>query len=411
MGRPPLRPGTHGSINVTRTGGVHTARTLYRRFDGGYQRLKASGSTPTAAEYALKERIALGIETATEGDLTGSTPLSTVADVWLDEVEREGRLAPQTLELYRDNLQRVVVPALGQLRLNELSVGRLDRFLKGQAEIATSRAKLARTVLSQMLGLAVRHDALVRNPVAGTAPVKRAKKDVVALDLQQLAAVREAVRTWRTGPEVRGPKQDGQLAQIFDVILGTSGRIGEALAIRVPEDLELDGDRLLVTISGTVIPYKTKNSGLVRQDYRKGSKDWQVITVPKFTEQAIRERLERRGAFPDGAPLFCTRNGTLLSPSNVRRQWRAIRAELGEDALGGLDLESITPHTLRKTVATTLEQAEAGGLELAAQMLGHSSSSVTRQHYIQGRRRVDPITAEILERLGSTQPPNEGLGL
>jgi len=41
----------------------------------------------------------------------------------------------------------------------------------------------------------------------------------------------------------------------------------------------------------------------------------------------------------------------------------------------------------------------AGGADLAAEMLGHTSSDITKQHYIQPDEKVNPVTAEILEAL------------
>ena len=71
----------------------------------------------------------------------------------------------------------------------------------------------------------------------------------------------------------------------------------------------------------------------------------------------------------------------------------------------GIDLAKVVPHTLRKTVVTTLD--EAAGIDLAAELLGHSSPAVTRAHYVQPRKRVNPQTAEILEALRPQDPPQE----
>lgn len=41
----------------------------------------------------------------------------------------------------------------------------------------------------------------------------------------------------------------------------------------------------------------------------------------------------------------------------------------------------------------------AGGADLAAEMLGHTSSKITKQHYIEPDETVNAVTAEILESL------------
>jgi len=79
----------------------------------------------------------------------------------------------------------------------------------------------------------------------------------------------------------------------------------------------------------------------------------------------------------------------------VRRQWWKIRDS--SPLLAGLDLAAVTPHTFRKTVATTL--ARVAGFALAEEMLGHSSEDLTKLHYIERYSMMDPLTATVLESL------------
>ena len=87
--------------------------------------------------------------------------------------------------------------------------------------------------------------------------------------------------------------------------------------------------------------------------------------------------------------LFFTRNGTPLTTNNIRRRLRAVLSEAG--------IAGVTPHAFRRTVATVLDRAS--GPDLAAELLGHTSSKITKEHYIQPDEAVDPVTAEILESL------------
>ncbi|WP_336275764.1 tyrosine-type recombinase/integrase [Nocardioides sp. B-3] len=64
-------------------------------------------------------------------------------------------------------------------------------------------------------------------------------------------------------------------------------------------------------------------------------------------------------------------------------------------------IEGVTPHSFRRTVATVLDRA--GGADPAAEMLGHTSSKITKEHYIEPDEKVNPVTAEILESLAPTQ--------
>jgi integrase len=57
------------------------------------------------------------------------------------------------------------------------------------------------------------------------------------------------------------------------------------------------------------------------------------------------------------------------------------------------------------TVATVLDRA--GGADLAAEMLGHTSAQITRQHYIEPDEKVNSVTAEILEALAPREAEEE----
>lgn len=388
--------GTPGKITTAReTNGGWCAKTRFRDFDGVTRQLRASGRSASAATNELNRKIAERSIPSGGSDLTPESHLSDLITYWLDEISLEGKLAESTVELYERDARTLVLPALGALRLRELSVGTIDRFLKALARKSRSRARHAKVVLSSACGLAARHDAMPANPVRDTARLTKPKLDVRVVTLEELEAIRTAIRGWRTGPGHNGPKSDGQLALIIEVILGTSARIGEVLALRRC-DVDVTVEPATVLIGGTVI--YSKAHGLFRQDHPKRSRQRRVLSVPSFTAEAIRQRLARVPAAPD-ALLFVSRKGTPLWPNNVRRQWSAIRNSA--DALASFDLGDVTPHTFRKTVATLLERE--ANIELAAETLGHSSVDVTYAHYIQKTHTVDPVTAGILEGLGPDQ--------
>lgn len=170
MSRPVQPLGTYGSISVRKAGPAYAATTRYRDPDGGYFRVQASGTTE------MKAKIAERAGTTGDSDLDGNISLTGLARYWLEETRVSGRQAPQTLDAYERNLETVVLPALGKLRLRELTVGRVDRFLKALAPDHPSRARRAKIVLALVFDLAVRHDAAPKNPVRDAAPVLGAGK-------------------------------------------------------------------------------------------------------------------------------------------------------------------------------------------------------------------------------------------
>ena len=85
-----------------------------------------------------------------------------------------------------------------------------------------------------------------------------------------------------------GPNPDGQLGQIVEVMLGTSARIGEVLAIR-RRDLDLTSTPATLRICGTVI--SERGVGTYRQEHPKTDRSNRVIALPSFTAAALRRRM------------------------------------------------------------------------------------------------------------------------
>jgi integrase len=208
----------------------------------------------------------------------------------------------------------------------------------------------------------------------------------MALTLEQVDAIRDAARGWRRAPGTPGPPPDGQLEQIIEAMLGTSARIGEVLAIRKC-DVDVTVSPATVRICGTIVSPAGKPT--YRQPHPKSQKSTRVVSVPSFAAEVIRQRLVVVGPEAPDHLLFFTRNGTPLTTNNIRRRLRAVLSDAG--------IAGVTPHAFRRTVATVLDRAS--GPDLAAELLGHTSSKITKEHYIQPDEAVDPVTAEILESL------------
>ena len=109
----------------------------------------------------------------------------------------------------------------------------MDQFLKRQSLVSYAHARHSRVVLNLGFNYALRHDALHRNPVAGTARLKQpVSKPGRTETLDELQLVRQADASWRNGPSVSGPRPDWQVKGVIEVMLGNRDRIGVALALR-----------------------------------------------------------------------------------------------------------------------------------------------------------------------------------
>lgn len=225
MGRPPLPLGTHGAIRCYKTGSGYRARTLARDYDGHTRAVERWGKTKAAAERSLKLAVRDRDRASTQADehITADTRLSALAEAWYAALTD---LSPTTMQAYRDRLDRQIQPGLGQLRLRELTVGILDRHLRlvaNQHGVAT--AKMTRSVLSGMCGLATRHDALDRNPVRDVGALSgKPKKSPRAMTVPQLKQLRAAL-TYDEQAIAR------DLPDFVSLMMATGMRIGEAAGL------------------------------------------------------------------------------------------------------------------------------------------------------------------------------------
>jgi integrase len=233
MARPELPLGTWGQIRREQMGTQrYRARARFRDYDGLTRDVEAWGTSGAAAERALRVKLR-DRSTPNNDEITPDMRIARLGELWLDEITAEERIAPQTLSRYETSFRTAVRPALGNLRLREATVSRLDRFLKAVAAKHPAAARAAKTVLGQMLAMAVRHDALATNPVRDIGRLRKPRRTVKALSVEDLHAVRTAIRDWQTPPPGKpGPRHTGDLADIVDLLLATGARIGEVLAVR-----------------------------------------------------------------------------------------------------------------------------------------------------------------------------------
>ena len=388
MSRPRQTIGTFGDIITRiRPSGQFEARTHYRDWDGQSRQVQATGATAKAAERALKGKLTDRSQVQpTNGYLTPDSPFPDLVKYWLDDIDAEGRISKTTRNLYERNMRTLVLPVFQYLTLREIGVVRCDQFIKQMAKLSYSRAKQSRVVLRLALELAVRHEILPTNPMDHVARLHREPHIPDALTAVEVNKIRAAIAAWEAGVGyTSGPRPDGQLSSIVEVMLGTSARIGEVLAIR-RLDVDVTSAVPSIRLAGTIVSRKGELT--FRQDHPKTAKSRRVVALPTFTSDAVRRRLAMARDRDQEALLFQSRDGTPLTTANVRHQLRNVLGEAG--------ITGVTPHLFRRTVATAVN--DNANVELAAELLGHTDTKITVQHYIRRSEMVNPTTAELLNK-------------
>jgi integrase len=383
VGRPPLPVGTWGEIYFKQFANSRwMARAQYRGADGVTRPTRRHGATKSAAKTALLEALAEMSGQDVGGDITKSTRLRELAEVWFAEQERlaaQGSKQMTSVDQYRDHYRRHIEQAMGELRMREMTVSRIHKFLVKLAERSSSTAVMCRKVLSGMLGYAVIHRALAANPVRDVGRIERkAKRSPRALEAAQIL-------DWLAKLDADEYAREWDLPDLSRFLLGTGVRIGEALAVSWREvDLKVGAVNIewhMVTI---------KRQGVVRVEHDKQHSTAE-LGLPSWCVEMLRDRKKKVGMAGLMNPVFPhPATGKYRDHREVGKAIRAVREEAGYPWL--------TSHQLgRKTVATVLDEGGATAREVADQ-LRHARPSMTQDVYM-ARQRVNTKQAAMLETM------------
>jgi integrase len=380
MARPPLPLGTMGEIRCYPTANGFRALAYYRDYDGVTRLVGRVGRTESKARNRLKEACRDRGRADAAAEITRDTVVKALAEEWFSEIAlavEAGERSPGTSRMYRDRLDNQVLPAVGNLRLREITVGRVDLLLKWVREKhGTSVAKATRTVLSGMFGLATRHDAMPSNPVRDTARLSVKAKAHRTLTLEEV---------WDLRAKIAADQKaiDWDLVDLVDMMLATGLRIGETSAITW-ESLDLEAGT--VEVRGTVI--RIDGQGLIIKAKPKSKAGWRIIELPRWAVAMLKRRQSEQDANEWGA-VFTSPLGHLRDPSNTQADLR--------DVFDRIKYPDITSHTFRRTVATLMDEAGLSA-RAAADQLGHAKVSMTQDHYF-GRKIARTGAAGVLESM------------
>lgn len=364
------------------------ARARVRDGDGQLREVERYAPTKAKAQVAIEA--ALRAREAPASNSLGLRPGTTVAQaasVWLAHVRDQGSLAPGTVAAYTSTIRRYVVgtsAAPGQLAgltLREVTVGALDGALHRIAiDSGPGAAKLARTVYSGLFGLAVRHGALATNPVRDVSPLRRNSQRSTSGHDTRRALSREELALFLTRVDADASASRYDIGDLVHFLSGTGVRIGEALALRWAQVDLLEGT---VRVAATLT--RSPRQGLVIQEHPKSTAGVRTLYLPAWLVQRLEARYARRPGL-DQEPVFPSPEGYLWDPRNVSRHLRVVFDSAG--------LTWATAHTLRRTVATLMDEAGLSARETANQ-LGHARPSLTQDVYMD-RRRSPARAADVL---------------
>jgi len=388
MARQRMPVGTYGQINYQRTGGGWKARARFHDLDGVVREYSKSGRTKTAARNSLTSFFHEHSGGFGDDLIQPTITVAQLVEIWLEaEAKSDDAPGAETLAKYATNLANVLDAGKNPQPLGAYEIRRVRPAIVTSALghlPSTDMKRKARGNLKRAFDLAVYHEAIPDNPAGKTPPIAKVKGPVQTIQIENIEVIRDQVREWSVGANRPGPKNH-DMPDLVDLLLATGLRIGEVIGLRWSDvDLIPDGSadwKPTLSVTG-----KINGSGrAVREDWTKTGSGLRTFVLPAFAVAMLRVRKVRQKPNPIDA-VFATRNGTWHSTSNMQRAWGKIR-----DAAALPELDGVTFHTFRRTVATQIDAVLDA--ERAAGQLGHGSTAVTEASYINRSPVVVDATA------------------
>lgn len=375
MARPRLSLGQLGSIRVHPiqiASGAQRFEAIawLRRMDGKKVIVQVRGTSPSNARQRAYERAE---EKKWEGTALGNSGLSSrsnfndIVHGFLNSARAEGRLAPQSIDRYETVANKHLIPALGNLLLNEITRNTLAIYVRKKgSSSATESRKVFRATWRWAQDEGLTHldcpwkDIVIPQQKGTTA----SRELLTASEMNQLISLAD--------------NHSNFMAALVRTATETGLRIGELLALSTD-----DFDRTALTLSVRHTVIYVKGQGLVRSD-PKTPNAIRTLAISKQTADsldAVPDQWEKSSPSGEPTPLLSL-DGKFNYPTTVEKRFRQM--------LEGSGLEGTSFHTIRRTVGSVVAR-HTGLDESAAELLGHANTLVTGKHYY--KRETQPRDA------------------
>jgi len=309
----------------------------------------------------------------------GTVTVGEQCRYWLDTYARTS-VSPQTFSEYERIVRSHILPALGAVPLQKLTVAHLEAF-KGELlarGLGTRTVAMCLMRLRQMLAQAIDLHLIAANPTAC---------------VQKPRVSTRRGRTWTTEQARRFLAVAGRSAYgpIWAVYLGSGMRRGEALGLRWRDvDVKHRTLRVEQTVGlergRTVVKPKPKTEA----SRRTLAVDAAIIKALVAHRERQQEQRARAGdGWREHELVFATTRGTPINPNNLHREFGRLAAEA--------DVPGIRIHDLRHTHITLAIQAGAP-IGTVSRRAGHARVSTTMDIYAE----VTPdMHADVADRIGA----------
>jgi integrase len=295
---------------------------------------------------------------------------------WLQSVKDDSKLSLSTYKLYKNTVDKHILPHVGAVKLTRLSKSNVWDMLDSLAKdgVGDRTRQLAHKALHRALQIAMRRDKITRNPCAlvdrpsaVTKPRFFLKTPEEVLRFQAATVGSRHFALYMTALYT-GMRQGEMLALTWDRVNLDEGYLDVRSTLTKDED-------------GDLVATKPKSKASIRR-----------IILPKVALvalQAHHQRMQSKWVFPND------RGGPLPKDGYLRFEFRRIASKAGFPAL--------TFHGLRHTHATLLN-AKGVNAKAIQERLGWSTTRMLFDVYAHSTQTIQDEAVAVLDSVsGQTQ--------
>jgi len=349
-----------GGITRHKKSGLYMARYTVETSTGP-KRKTIYGKTRKEASEKLTKAMA-----DRDGGLIFDAKNQTVGeylDRWLNDSMR-GSVKPVTFESHERLVRTHIAPALGRIKLKNLTPAHIQAFYRTKldAGLAPARVRLIHSVLHKALKQAVKWELVPRNACEAVDPPKPQSEEIKPLDADQAKALLKAAR--------------GDRLEALYVLAVTAGlRIGELLGLKW-EDVDIE--RGVLHVRRTLSTAKSGPTFTTPKNEKGRSIKLTTRAVDSLKSHRAAQSAERlklpAGLWEDWGLVFPTRRGTPINYRNLTS--RSFKSLLSCAELP----RTVRFHDLRHTCATLL-LSRGVHPKLVQELLGHANIAITLDRY------------------------------
>ena len=321
----------------------------------GRKKEEVGGATAEQAKRLLTQRLF----EADRGFVRSGAPMTfrEFIDMWRSEHVATQDLKAATIRAYDSVIDRHLLPAFGNQRIDRITAESIRRFFKEKQEATSkkinrplSKKTLVNTLrlLNSIFNFAMTIELLVKNPCTGIKLPRAPKREMDFLRPEEVRAFLAAFT-------------DEEMRCFFTTAVMTGMRRGELLGLQWDD---IDYRASVIRIRRSIA------NGQIQLP--KTDKSRRAIQVGPALLQALRAHKLRTGG--RSSFVFTTKGGTLIDPDNMVKR-------VFEPTLRAAGIERhIRFHDLRHSFASILIN-EGANLKFVSEQLGHASIVITLDRY------------------------------